>query len=314
MAAAVKTYADSYLYGKANYEKNWMEFFIKSNIIEKSGQLYDDIEYVLKRTPNSDVLLKTLRSSNVIMLCGNAPLPRAFKVFSAKDIKSGDKKTKVFIDMTDILTNNKEGGYTFNAKNSDILISYVIAALANLIYYAAPDKIVNNTTLLDAGSEMFSKMFTHIIDYLRLGGVDKVREKSLYLSSLYYQMSVLKLPFSPSIERRAVSNSKLDVRTSELISSQMADNTFDNIDTFIKSTSTVLRADGLTLDVFVERWLFMYGNGTQFSLELFPAFSTMITNAYGGAYLNNQKLIEKLVGAELVKYTTTLLRIGSDLR
>ena len=90
--------------------------------------------------------------------------------------------------------------------------------------------------------------------------------------------------------------------------------TFKDINCFIKAISIVIKAESLKLDNFVERWIFLYHSGTQFGLELYPAFSSMITNAYSGAYLNNQKLIEKLCGRDMVDYTTALLRIGDELR
>ena len=38
----------------------------------------------------------------------------------------------------------------------------------------------------------------------------------------------------------------------------------------------------------------------------------MMTNAYVGCYLNNQKTIEKLVGKEMVDFSNTVLRIGAE--
>ena len=70
----------------------------------------------------------------------------------------------------------------------------------------------------------------------------------------------------------------------------------------------------MKLNNFVNKWIFVFGPGTQFAMELYPAFSTMITNAYCGAYLNNQKVIEKVLGRTLVEYSVALLQLGSDLR
>ena len=42
--------------------------------------------------------------------------------------------------------------------------------------------------------------------------------------------------------------------------------------------------------------MYIYGTGTVFALELLPSFSNMLTDAYVGAYINNQKTIEKIAG------------------
>ena len=39
----------------------------------------------------------------------------------------------------------------------------------------------------------------------------------------------------------------------------------------------------------------------------------MITNAYVGAYINNQKTIEKVIGQDLVEFTTKILEIESGV-
>ena len=48
------------------------------------------------------------------------------------------------------------------------------------------------------------------------------------------------------------------------------------------------------------------------SLALLLAFASMLTDAYVGAYLNNQKTIEKIVGTNMIEYTKALLQIGAD--
>ena len=86
-----------------------------------------------------------------------------------------------------------------------------------------------------------------------------------------------------------------------------------NIRTFIEAISKILGLSKLTLDLVVEKWVWLYGTGTQFALELFPSFSAMMTDAYMGCYLNNQKSIEKICGKELVNYSQALLAVGKGV-
>ena len=50
-----------------------------------------------------------------------------------------------------------------------------------------------------------------------------------------------------------------------------------------------------------------FGPGTVFGLEYYPAFSAMITDAYVGGYLNNQKTIEKICGKDMVQYSKDVI-------
>ena len=45
----------------------------------------------------------------------------------------------------------------------------------------------------------------------------------------------------------------------------------------------------------------------------YPAFSTMMTDAYVGGYLNQQMTIEKIIGPTMVSFTKTILQIGATV-
>ena len=85
-----------------------------------------------------------------------------------------------------------------------------------------------------------------------------------------------------------------------------------NIKYFIREVGKILRLNKLTLEVFVEKWIFLFGTGTHFALELFPSFASMVTDAYVGCYINNQKTIEKIIGRDMVNFSNIIFKIGSD--
>ena len=313
MKQTAKKLSDSYLYGVGGYEKNLYKFFVQSKVLDKTLPGFDEIKYDVKRGQTSTALVKVFESNNVIFLDNTTALPRAFKVFAASDIKSGDRKTKIFIDVTGVIEFNN-GKYMIKPSNLDKFVSYLMSALAYLIYYADSSKITNNTTLTVHGTKAFAELFAYVIDALRVGGVDKLRAKCLYLSAVYYQVNLLQKDFNDSVSNRAKQISGLSTRDIEMMEMQLETDTFKDIYHFIQTISKVIRAEGLKLDNFVEKWWFVFGGGTQFAMELYPAFSTVITNAYCGGYLNNQKVIEKILGRTLVDYSVALLNLGSELR
>lgn len=313
MEAKVKNFGDSYLYRTGNFEKNLMQFMMSAEIINKNHPSFDDIKYEVKRRQVTSSLMKVLMSDNVILLKGNVGLSRAFKVFAAKDIISGDKKTKVFIDVTDIIKST-DGSYSIESRNVDILVSHLLNAMNTFIYWVQPTRLLNNTSLVDAGTKAFSDMFTYVVDYLRIGSVDNVRERTKYISALYYQCGLLCKDFTDSIRVRARKLSGLSEREADIVETLMGPDPFKDIDAFIKSLAKVLRIDGqLRLDNFIEKWVFIFGSGTQYGTELYPCFASILTNAYVGAYINNQKTIEKVLGKTLVEFTNALFKVGSEL-
>lgn len=313
MKTTPKRLSDSYLYGVSDYETKLYKFFIQSKVLDKNEDGFEDIRYDVKRGQNSTALMKVFDSNNVVFLTNTTALPRSFKVFAASDIKSGDNKTKVFIDTTGVIK-FVNGKYVVSRNDLDKLVSYLMSALAYLIYYADADRIINHTKLLDTGSKAFAELFTYVVDSLRVGGVDRLREKCLYLGAVYYQVSILRKDFTESVTNRAKKISGLSSRDVEILEVSLDSDTFKDIFHFVQTISKVIRAEGLKLDNFIEKWLFVFGTGTQFATELYPAFSSMVTNAYCGAYLNNQKVIEKILGRTLVEYSVALLQLGSDLQ
>ncbi len=309
-AAAIptKSYNDTFLYHKGDYEKGLIDFILKGEEIDKNEQAFQDVIYEVKRSPYP-FLTSVLKSSNIVLLKKEPKsMPRSFKVFAAKDIRR-DGQTKVFIDVTNVLT--KDGA---SYKISSELISYLVSAMIYWIYQADPIRLVNSSKLQESGTRCFSLLFCYIIDYMRVGGVDMIREKTLYLSSLYYQLCILKIKATDTVRYRALKNSGLGPKDAELLDYQIPEDAFNDINTFINALNNILKIGTLKIDNFIEKWVYLYKSGTQFATELFPAFATMMTNAYTGSYINNQKTIEKITnnGRDMVTFVTALLQVGSE--
>ena len=130
-----KTYAATYLYSQyPEYEKSIFSFIMNAEEIDKGTDDFDDIKYEVKKRQVSNSLVKVLESKEVVLLRSDSkPLPKAFKVFCAKDIKGPNKdKMKVFIDCTDVVAKDKESGrYVCKI---DLFISYLVSAMHTFIY------------------------------------------------------------------------------------------------------------------------------------------------------------------------------------
>lgn len=302
-----KSYTDSYLY-KLNaqyYEKILIEFILKGKEVNKYLDSFKMIESDIKRRQTDSAILKVLQSNNIVLMISgnNVPMPRSFKVFVASDIRPGeDKKKKVFIDVSGLII-EKDGEYSCNQRNIDILIPYLISAATQYIYFADPKRLIMNRNVIKDGANCFAKLFTYVIDYLAKISVNgNLKNKVLYITSLYYINTVLNKDLTESDYKLARDISGLGDREAELTMMQFEITNLKNIKTLVDGLQNIIKKENLTIDVIVNKWLFLYGQGTQFALELFSAFSTMITNAYNGQFLNNQASIEKQCGSDMVKF------------
>ena len=310
----MKNYADTYVFTQyPKYEKQLFEFIMKADRIDAKSQEFADILYDVKRRRVSDSLAKVLTSDNVVLgYSEGSRLPKAFKVFAAKDVKEDKSKVKAFIDLTDII----KVGSGYDCTNINILIAYSISAMTNYIYSMVPNKLVGNSSVLKDGGEAFVALFTYIIDRIyKISASVDIRRKVQYLAALYYQINILEKDFDKSldtIKANAVVLSNIDRRNAALVDIVYKKEDFYTIDSFIKLLGQIGFRD-IETSIIVSYWMNAFGTGTVFGLEYFPAFSTMLTDAYIGGYINNQITIEKITSPAMVKFTKTILNIGASV-
>lgn len=311
----MKRYNETYLYKKMpDYEREIQAMIIKGERIDKSHETFNDIKYEVRRKNVDSTLSKLLDSERIELILPLNPMPKSFKVVTAKDIRN-DHKVKVFIDCTGIIESTS-AGYKFHNVSSavNIFISYLIAGRTSFVMEAKPGLITLDSALTQSGTKTFASLFNYIVDYIgKINTNTTLRNKSLYLAAIYYQVNLLGKDLdSESVKNTALNIAGISERESNIIEMDYEKDSFDNINNFIKLTQNVLHIKGLTIDTFIERWMFLYGTGTVFATELFVPFAQMITDAYIGAYINNQKTIEKIAKQNMVDFSKRLIKIGSD--
>lgn len=302
-----KNYEDTFLYGKANYERKIVEFMTTSDEVDKTSNRFADIVFDVKRRQVTNCLYSVLNSNKIVLLANNTPLPKSFKVFSAIDMK-GDKTLKTFIDVSEIIK-TEDGMY--KCTNIDVLIAYLASAMTYRIYFADPRRIITNNIVIQTGSEIFVDLFRNVLNHLKIKGLGLSKTKCDYLSALYFQINILGKSLDANAINVATRISKIATRDQALLKLLVTEADFANISTFIAKIAEVLKVEKLTTDVFVEKWIWCYGPSTLFADEIFPAFATMILYAYCGVYLNQQKTIETAIGAKnLTAFCNAIFHIG----
>lgn len=312
-----KTIADSYIYNLfPDYNKALIGFIMKSSRIDTSGPEFADVLFDIRRRRISDSLSKIITSKNVVIgINENMPLPKAFRVFVAKDLKDGNK-VKVFIDCTDCL---KLKDAKYDCTDLNWLMSYLINATTSFIYKIRPEKLMLDQSVILDGCECFMRLFSYIIDRIyKIVSVQSLKKRVDYFLSLYYLVNIMKKDFSSDSSNRNIRNIAMKVTgiedrdaSSVDISVELTD--FDNIKTCIEALGRMFNFKGITVDIILSMWMQSFGTGTQFALEFFPQFSAMLTNAYVGGYLNNQNTIEKLCSGAMVSFCKNILKIGESV-
>ncbi len=312
-----KTFSDSYIY---NYDKNnngkliakeinrkLIEYITSAERIDKNSEAFEGIKQEVKRQQSSSLMYSILMRDDVVLMLNSVEMPRAFKVFEAIDIKETGKKRKVFIDCTKLLV--MKNGY-YSCTNIFQFITYLSSAVTYLLYRNDPLKFLGNSNITIAATECYVKCFSFVLDYLRLYSSNS-RSKIEYLIGLFFLNNLMGKEldnYSKNIAAKVAKISPQEIKSYELYY-DIED--LSNIDTFITMLAEAFKLKGLTTEVFVTRWMYHFGKGTEYAIDLFTSFCSMITSAYCGAYVVHQKTIEKCCDRSMIKLTTSIMEAGT---
>ena len=309
-----KSFADTYLYNKyPNYEKQMVQFIMTAERLDLDDPAFENILIDFRRRQTSSALLSVLKSKNVILCIAGKALSQQFKVLTCKDIKyekNPNAIPKTFIDVTDIFSKGESGNY--ECSQTDVLIARVIAAMTNTIYYRDPKRIIYSGSAESVGATAYAKLFCHVLEYIhKISTIPGLKERATYMCAMFYLVNMISLDESrASIFARKISG--ISEREEEIINMLAGKDCYENIKFFVEALETTLKVGNLTVDMVVEKWMYLYGITTVFALELYPSFAQMLTDAYVGAYINNQKTIEKVCGREMVDFTKIILNVGGS--
>ena len=308
-----KNYNNTFIYTKFPYEENIFRFLVNANRIDKDTDKFEDIKYEFKKRQIDSCLLKVLMSKNVILCVSDTtPLNTQFRVICARDPKfKSNTDYKIFIDCTGLIIMDKDGNY--KCRNIDILISHIVNAMITMIYHKAENQVLS-TQLISDTMEAFCNLFTHIIDYLaKISVIPSSKSKCQFLSCMYFTENIIQKEFNNNYQHIAGRITNLSEREQEMIMAQCDEKDFESIKSFVEKLADLIKVPALKVDNVIDKWMYLYGSNTVFAIEYYPALSAMLTDAYCGAYINNQKTIEKVVGNTLVSYTKNVIAKGGTL-
>ena len=308
-----KSYNNTFIYTKFPYEENVFRYLMTATRIDKESDKFSDIEYEFKKRQLDSCLLKVLRSKNTILCSSeNLPLNTQFRVMCTRDPKTkNDSSYKIFIDCTGLITLDKGGKY--KCRSIDILVSHIVNAMVTMIYHKAENQILS-TQLINDTMEAFCNLFTHVIDYLaKISVTPSIKSKCQFLACMYFTQNIIQRDFNGNYQHIAAKITNLSDREQDMIMTQCDVEDFSDIKTFVTKLADMLKLPSLKIDNVIDKWMYLFGTNTVFAVEYYPALSAMLTDAYCGAYLNNQKTIEKVVGNTLVSYTKNVIAKGGTL-
>lgn len=310
---SVAPISSCFLYTKTpGFTRIMTDAIMKGKRIDKnSKEFIEDIALEIKRTKAPPYVLKILNSKNTQLLYVDDILPKAIRVFVAKDIK-GSKAYTAFIDVDNCITQNQS---TKRYKvNVNLLLAYLFSAKINMMYYCMPGIFAKRSSDIVLEARAFAKMFTHCIDYIgNISVIPENREKCMFISAVYFMKKHLGITDDDKCTEIASKVAAITDSQERVFSILLEGKDLSSINGLVDTMKDIFKLDRLNLTIVVERWNFLYGGSTFLALEFLPSFLTTITDAYTGVFTNNQKTIEKILNKDLVELGKVLIYENSNV-
>lgn len=240
----------------------------------------------------------------------NTKLPSYMPFFLTKD----HGKIVSIIDASVYGTKNADGKFRIDPKKLYCLME---GAYLSRLYYMHENAIKQKSKILMKGASMYSSMFTRVLNKQFSINVDKDKyQKILFLASKFYLINVIGLKDGDMVFNYAIKNTtSLSVPVLNDIHETFDEKYFKDFASFIEGL--VINSDRLNLGLeeltargFIETYIMMYDSAALLALEYFPYFVYNAICVINGAYINNQKLLEQVIGNDAAAFYSDLIMIA----
>lgn len=176
------------------------------------------------------------------------------------------------------------------------------------------NQLTTRANIITTGSNIYSLMFARVLNKKYALNIDKNKfHKVLMLSSKFFMLNLLEMADNELTFNYAIKNCPNgNIYTLEEANDALSIDDYKNIDTFINALTSPklgLNLKGLTTQNYLESFINMYGSSALLGLESFPYFVYNVLSVTNGGYINNQYIMEDIVGNNGAKLYNALLSL-----
>lgn len=182
------------------------------------------------------------------------------------------------------------------------------------ICYTNSKQLSTRSMILSGGSAIYSAMFTRVLNKKYALNVDKSKmNKVVFLSSKFFLINIMGMADTDTVFNYAIKNCPNgNMYSLKEVNEQLTEDDYSSIEKFIQAISRPelgLKLKDLTVRNYLEAFINMYEASSLLSLESFYYFLYNILSVTNGAYINNQYVLEDIVGNTGVKIYNDLLNM-----
>jgi len=306
-----KTFIYTHL-NRSNGLTNNIAGLLSNGIILTEKNLEEPFMIIMKnfKFPLKYKVMEDFKNGNIVLMYStNTKLPTALPFFLTKN---NEGRVVAVVSVNIYGSMNKEtGDVTIDAKKLYCMMES--AYLAKVCFFHDKQLSARNV-LLSNGSNIYSSMFARVLNKKYALNLDKTKlHKVLLLSSKFYLINILGLPDNELVFNYAIKNCPNgNLYSLEETNNILAMKDYENLETFIKALTKPelgLNFRDLTTHNYLEAFINMYDASNLLSLESFPYFVYNIVSVTNGAYINNQYVLEDIVGSSGAKIYNDIMNL-----
>lgn len=250
--------------------------------------------------PLKNKVIEDYKSNRVVLLYNqkDVRLPNTIPCF----LLNNGKNIMCCVNMSNFGNKNRQGVLTLDTK---VLYTYMQAGTILASCYQNYNALSSRANVIKLGADIYSKLFTKVVNKMFTLNVTPAKlDVIIFLSGWFFIHRLLGRDGETMEEmnkkyalENCKSGSKLVVES--YIEKFVPEEDFVDIDTFMKALSrNVPGLEDITTRSFVDQYIMNYGPAMMLSLEFLPTLLFNLGSISVGAFLNNQHVLEKLVGVE----------------
>jgi len=299
---SLKSLNSTFIYNHLNRSNgitNNIANLLKNGKVITMKELEEPLMIITKnfKFPFKFKVLESINNGTIEMRYGvGSKLPTALPFFLVSDAE----KEVIAVVSIDIYGVYDEETNSVRIDPKKLYCMLEAAYIARLIHLRQR-QLVTRSVILSGGSEIYSAMFTKVLNKKYSLNIDKSKmHKVLFLASKFYMINVLGLPDSDMVFNYAIKNCPNgNIYSLQEVNELVPPEAFENLETFInalKLPALNLGFKDLSVRGYLEAFINMYEASNLLSLECLPYFLYNIISVTNGGYINNQYILESIVG------------------
>lgn len=313
----MKSIKNIYLYSLQDTDKSLTKEMLKfnpSNFQVDLNKLEDPLHTISKRfnfTMKNKVLNDLYTEGRLILSYNtvNYNLP----IWIPSYLYNLNNKIVSIINISPYATENKKTGeLTIDPRK---LFSLLQVGSILLTCYDKWNRITMNQNVVKQSMMIYSMIMTKVIDKLYAVNLSDLKsDKVKYIFAKFFLINIMEKSNTKLVDDLAFTICKTTPRaTIDDFSSMIGVESYENINTLILAiANTIDGANELTLRTYVDNFSRMYGTSCMYAMEYYPAFLHMIFSVVVGSHLNNEFMIEGLVGPLAISLYNDFANIMND--